>query len=237
MDLVARRVEVRYTDDWRPIELVVDATLRGQPLSIQTNVTGGTAQTHLVNSGQSSDKTDQIPADAALLPSPFWGPFEALAQRLRTASPGSTISAYGGTAVFTIRVNGETQRIASHTVLWAAGVKPSPLGAILASRAGAPLDKAGRVIVEPDLSVPGHPEILVVGDLANFSHQTGQPLPGVAPVAIQQAKAAINAGIDMDLENGCRFENEAFALTFATADKVEGMKAFLEKRAANFKGE
>ena len=61
MDLVARRVEVRYTDDWRPIELVVDATLRGQPLSIQTNVTGQTAQTHLVNSGQSSDKTDTIP--------------------------------------------------------------------------------------------------------------------------------------------------------------------------------
>ena len=52
-----------------------------------------------------------------------------------------------------------------------------------------------------------------------------------------QAKAAINTGIDLDLENGCRFENEAFALTFATADKVEGMKAFLEKRAANFKGE
>ena len=45
MDIVARRVEVRYTDDWRPIELVVDASLRGQPLSIQTNVTGQTAQT------------------------------------------------------------------------------------------------------------------------------------------------------------------------------------------------
>ena len=57
------------------------------------------------------------------------------------------------------------------------------------------------------------------------------------PVAIRQAKAAINTGIDLDLENGCRFENEAFALTFATADKVEGMTAFLQKRAANFKGE
>ena len=90
----------------------------------------------------------------------------------------------------TIRMNGETQRIASHTILWAAGVKPSPLGAVLAAGTGAALDRAGRVIVEPDLSVPGHPEILVIGDLANFSHQTGKPLPGVAPVAIQEGKYA-----------------------------------------------
>ena len=109
-----------------------------------------------------------------------------LGVRTRTKALATEIDPEG----VTIRVNGETQRIASHTVLWAAGVKPSPLGAILASRAGAPLDKAGRVIVEPDLSVPGHPEILVIGDLANFSHQTGKPLPGVAPVAIQEGKYA-----------------------------------------------
>ena len=56
------------------------------------------------------------------------------------------------------------------------------------------------------------------------------------PIAIQPAKAAINAGINMDLANGCRYENEAFSLTFATEDKIEGMKAFLEKREAKFKG-
>ena len=56
------------------------------------------------------------------------------------------------------------------------------------------------------------------------------------PIAIQQAKAAINAGIDMDIVNGCRFETEAFGLTFATQDKAEGMAAFLEKRAAEFSG-
>src|SRR5207248_5547534 len=104
IDIVARRVQARYTDDWKPLELTVDATVRGQLLSIQTIVTGASAQTHTVNGAQSSDKTDQIPADAALLPSPFWGPFEALAQRLRTAASGSTIPAYGGTAVFTIDV-------------------------------------------------------------------------------------------------------------------------------------
>jgi NADH dehydrogenase len=62
----------------------------------------------------------------------------------------------------------------------------SPLGKILNQNAGAPLDKASRVLVEPDMTVPGHPEIFVIGDLANFSHQTGQPLPGVAQPAIQQ---------------------------------------------------
>jgi NADH dehydrogenase len=86
----------------------------------------------------------------------------------------------------TILVDGATQRIPAHTVLWAAGVAPSPLGAILCRRIGAAADRAGRVIVEPDLSVPGHPEILVIGDMASFTHQGGKPLPGVAPVAMQQ---------------------------------------------------
>jgi pimeloyl-ACP methyl ester carboxylesterase len=104
IDIVARRVEVRYTEDWKPIELVVDATLRGQPLSIQTNVTGTTAQTHFVSGGRSQDKTDTIPADPVLLPSPFWGPFEALSLRLKTAAAGSTIPGYIPPASLTIRV-------------------------------------------------------------------------------------------------------------------------------------
>src|SRR2546430_10519461 len=78
IDIVARRVQARYSEDWKPLELTVDATVRGQLLSIQTVATGTSAQTHTVNGAQSSDKTDQIPADALLLPSPFWGPFEAL---------------------------------------------------------------------------------------------------------------------------------------------------------------
>jgi NADH:ubiquinone reductase (H+-translocating) len=108
-----------------------------------------------------------------------------LGVRTRTKVLATDIDANG----VTIQVNGETQRIASHTVLWAAGVKASPLGAALA-RAGASLDRGGRVVVEGDLSVPGHPEILVLGDLASFSHQGGKPLPGVAPVAIQQGQYA-----------------------------------------------
>jgi NADH dehydrogenase len=83
---------------------------------------------------------------------------------------------------------GGEDRVETHTVLWAAGVRASRLGKVLAERAGAPLDNVGRVMVEPDLSVPGHPEIQVIGDLANFSHQTGKPLPGVAPVAMSQGR-------------------------------------------------
>ena len=80
---------------------------------------------------------------------------------------------------------GKEETIPAKTVLWAAGVQASPLGQVLHDRAGAPLDKACRVMVNPDLSIPGHPEILVIGDLASFSHQTGKPLPGVAQVAMQ----------------------------------------------------
>jgi NADH dehydrogenase len=90
----------------------------------------------------------------------------------------------------TVRRGGQEERIATRTVLWAAGVAASPLGRILAERGGARLDRAGRVIVEPDLTIAGHPEILVIGDLANFSHQTGTPLPGVAPVAMQEGRYA-----------------------------------------------
>ncbi len=86
----------------------------------------------------------------------------------------------------TIREGNRTQSIATRTVLWAAGVLASPLGRVLSKAAGAPLDQAGRVVVNPDLTIPGHPEIFVIGDLANFSHQTGKPLPGVAQPAIQQ---------------------------------------------------
>jgi NADH dehydrogenase len=88
----------------------------------------------------------------------------------------------------TVSLNGSEQRIAAHTVLWAAGVRASRLGKVLAERAGAQLDRAGRVIVEPDLSIPGDPAIFVIGDLATFTHQGGKPLPGVAPVAMQQGR-------------------------------------------------
>jgi len=90
--------------------------------------------------------------------------------------------------VITIRSGERNERISTRTVLWAAGVQASTLGGILASTTGAAVDRVGRVVVEPDLSVVGHPEIFVIGDLAHFGHQTGKPLAGVAPVAMQQGR-------------------------------------------------
>lgn len=77
-------------------------------------------------------------------------------------------------------------RIAAATVLWAAGVAASPLGKTL----GVPLDRVGRVKVNPDLTIPGHPEIFVIGDLAALEGRDGQQLPGVAQVAMQMASRA-----------------------------------------------
>src|SRR5271156_1882255 len=107
---------------------------------------------------------------------------ERLGVTVRTGAMVTDITAEG----VTIKEGHHTETIPTRTVLWAAGVLASPLGKILSKNAGAPLDKASRVLVEPDMSVPGHPEIFVIGDLANFSHQTGEPLPGVAQPAIQQ---------------------------------------------------
>ncbi len=91
-------------------------------------------------------------------------------------------------------VNGPTgrERIQARTVLWAAGVAASPLGRKLAERTGAETDRSGRVKVQPDLTIPGHPEIFVIGDMA-YLEQGGKPLPGVAPVAMQQGRYAAKA--------------------------------------------
>jgi NADH dehydrogenase len=83
---------------------------------------------------------------------------------------------------------GGMERVPTQAVVWAAGVQASPLAKSLAEATGAELDRAGRVSVQPDLSLPSHPEIFVLGDMANCAHQDGRPLPGVAPVAIQQGR-------------------------------------------------
>jgi NADH dehydrogenase len=88
----------------------------------------------------------------------------------------------------TMRSGDAEEQLEARTVLWGAGVLASPLGEVLQRATGCPLDHAGRVIVESDLTLPGHPEILVIGDLAHFAHQTGAPLPGIAPVAMSQGR-------------------------------------------------
>jgi NADH:ubiquinone reductase (H+-translocating) len=109
----------------------------------------------------------------------------ALARLGVSVRTGATVTDVQAETV-TLRSNEQSEQIATRTVVWAAGVQASPLGRILATATGAELDRAGRVIVAPDLSVFGHPDIFAIGDLAHFRNQNGQPLPGVAPVAMQQ---------------------------------------------------
>jgi NADH dehydrogenase len=87
---------------------------------------------------------------------------------------------------------GGTERLESQTIVWAAGVAASPLAATLARATGADLDRAGRVTVLPDLTLPGHPEIMVLGDMTRVSDGEGGliPLPGVAPAAMQMGRYA-----------------------------------------------
>ncbi len=87
-------------------------------------------------------------------------------------------------------------RIPAQVVLWAAGVAASPLGCKL----DAPIDRAGRVHVQPDLSLPGHPEVFVIGDLSALEDEHGKMLPGVAPVALQQG-AWVAKTIARDLDH------------------------------------
>lgn len=100
---------------------------------------------------------------------------------------GGTVTAIDAESV-TQQRGDVVERIPTHTVLWAAGVRASPLGKVLAERTGAPLDRGGRVQVGPDLTIPGHPEIFVIGDLASCTGVDGKPLPGLAPVAMQQGR-------------------------------------------------
>jgi NADH dehydrogenase len=81
-----------------------------------------------------------------------------------------------------------TERIAAHTVVWAAGVQASPLAAMLAEQTGASVDRAGRIAVQPDLTLPGHPEVFAVGDMVTLND-----LPGVAEVAMQGGLHAANS--------------------------------------------
>jgi NADH dehydrogenase len=130
--------------------------------------------------------------DRVLPPYPPKLSAKAAAQLARlgvTVRTGAVVTDLRHDAV-TLRTGGHTETIPARTVLWAAGVMASSLGQSLAEGTGVILDRAGRVPVQPDLTVAGHPEIFVIGDMAIFLGKDGKPLPGVAPVAIQQGRYA-----------------------------------------------
>jgi NADH dehydrogenase len=133
-----------------------------------------------------SSQAHVVLLDAAPRVLPTFAP--DLSESAREQLIGIGVDVRLGTLVETIDETGVTlkggEKIAARTVVWAAGNAASPLGASL----GVPLDRMGRVIVNEDLSVPGHPEAFVIGDLAHFAVDGGAPLPGLSPVAMQQGR-------------------------------------------------
>jgi len=112
-----------------------------------------------------------------------------------TALLGRTVVGVDAEGVSVDDGSGQTERIPARTVVWAAGVTASPLAAMLAERSRAELDRAGRVAVGPDLTLPGHPEVFALGDMVRVRGGDGVPrvLPGLAPVAMQEGRYAANA--------------------------------------------
>jgi NADH:ubiquinone reductase (H+-translocating) len=126
------------------------------------------------------------------------------------------------------------EKIPAKTIVWAAGNKASPLGATL----GVPVDRAGRVMVNADLSIPGHPEVFVIGDMAHFARDGEAPLPGLAPVAMQQGRTAAHnveqrvlGGWTTDFEYNDRGSMATIGRCAAVADmgfmRVTGFPAWL----------
>jgi pimeloyl-ACP methyl ester carboxylesterase len=113
LELVTKSLQIRYMPDWKPLELILDATTRGQAFGMHITVAGPTATTHVNNAGQPVDRADTIAPDAVLLPNPFLAGYEAVAHRLTTAAAGSTIPVYqGGPVPVVIRVgDSDTERI------------------------------------------------------------------------------------------------------------------------------
>ncbi|MFH2048629.1 MAG: NAD(P)/FAD-dependent oxidoreductase [bacterium] len=104
-----------------------------------------------------------------------------------------------------VEEDGKNYRINSTNIMWGAGVKPTQLGEVLVKADGALLDKQGRIKVNNDLSIPGHENVFVIGDLAHFEHNLENPLPGVAPVAMSQGRYA--ARLIMHLIKGKKYKS------------------------------
>jgi NADH dehydrogenase len=117
----------------------------------------------------------------------------ALGQLGVTPMVSHTVVDVDGHGVEVQTPDGKTERIPARTVIWAAGVAASPLARMLSEATGAELDRSGRVAVEPDLTLPGHPEVIAIGDMVRIRNpRSGQieTLPGVAPVAMQEGRYA-----------------------------------------------
>jgi len=126
---------------------------------------------------------------------------------------------------------GETERLPARTVVWAAGVIASELATALAAESGSELDRAGRIAVGPDLTLPGHPEVIALGDMVQVRDTDGNavPLPGLAPVAMQQgryAARAVNDRLRGKEPPPFRYRDKGNLATIGRAKAVADIKGF-----------
>jgi pimeloyl-ACP methyl ester carboxylesterase len=173
LDILARRIQVRYAPDWRPIEFSLDGTVGGRLQTLRTIVEGATAKSDGIAAGQTIQKSDQIDPSALLvLPNSFFGPYEALAARMRSAAPGTEIPLYGVPAMsFTARV-GESapeqiqtasRLITARRTRVSLALPAGPLDVVIWT------DETGRMI---RFSAPGQSLEVVREDIAAVSSRT-----------------------------------------------------------------
>ena len=142
---------------------------------------------------------------------------------------GGTVVGVDETGVTIEHADGETRRVPARTIVWAAGVTASALASALAEVTGAELDRAGRVTVEADLTLPGHPEVFALGDMVRVRGRDGSAvtLPGVAPVAMQEGRYAAKA-VRARLEGGAappfRYRDKGNLATIGRAAAVADIK-------------
>jgi NADH dehydrogenase len=148
-----------------------------------------------------------------------------------TPMVGSTVVGVDGESVTVADARGSSERIPARTVIWAAGVTASTLAARLSQLTGADLDRAGRIAVEPDLTLPGHPEVFALGDMVRVRGADGSvvTLPGLAPVAMQQGRYAARV-IERRLRNRAtrpfRYRDKGNLATVGRAAAVAAIKPF-----------
>jgi len=188
--LMAFEKAERESDSARRRELLTFVLIGGGPTGVElagalAEIARHTLREEFDNIDPESSRIILIEAGPSILPS-FPESLRASARRALRRLGVEVWEQAKVTALERDRLAVGDTHLEAHTIIWAAGVAGSPLGASL----GVPVDHVGRVIVEEDLSVPGHPDIYVVGDLAGFTHQGGRQLPGVAQVAKQQGTHA-----------------------------------------------
>jgi NADH dehydrogenase len=124
-----------------------------------------------------------------------------------------------------VQRNGDRETIPAETVVWAAGVTASPLASMLAEQSGAETDRAGRIVVEPDLTLPGRPEVFAFGDMSAVKGTAGgvQKLPGVAPVAMQQGRHVARS-IRNDTRTPFRYRDKGNLATIGRSHAVADVK-------------